>query len=186
MLKNIRASPERAACIEIYARTATATKRVTSTQDPVGADCWEDDGPAKIELTYSTLQAINRARQAFGMPALRIIQVATFVSDNDTVTIDGGNDIVTASGSDNTITDNGPGSSSYIVSGDNSWAYVNSYGSKNVTVSGNGGGFDLTGARSIPARSAAMTPPPPSTAPSRAGLSPATMTRLTTTAALSP
>jgi hypothetical protein len=39
------------------------------------ADSREGNRPAKIELTYSTLQAINRARLAFGMPVLRIIQV---------------------------------------------------------------------------------------------------------------
>ena len=54
---------------------ATATEQVTSTQDLAGADSREGDGPAKIELTYSTLQAINRARLAFDMAALRIIQV---------------------------------------------------------------------------------------------------------------
>jgi hypothetical protein len=44
-----------------------------------GADSREDDGPAKIELTYSTLQAINRPRLTIGMPALRIIQVIIFL-----------------------------------------------------------------------------------------------------------
>ena len=48
---------------------------MTSKQDLAGADSSEGDEPAKIELTYSTLQAINRARLAFDMPALRIIQV---------------------------------------------------------------------------------------------------------------
>jgi hypothetical protein len=35
----------------------------------------EDDGPAEIELTYSTLRDINRARPAIGMLAVCIIQV---------------------------------------------------------------------------------------------------------------
>jgi hypothetical protein len=48
---------------------------VTSKQDLAGADFKEGDEPAKIELTFSTLEAINRARLAFDMPALRIIQV---------------------------------------------------------------------------------------------------------------
>ena len=59
---------------------ATATEQVTSTQDLAEEDSREGDGPAKIELTYSTLQAINRARLAFDMPALRIIQVSVMNS----------------------------------------------------------------------------------------------------------
>src|SRR5580700_7702105 len=52
-----------------------ATEYVTSKHDLAEADSREGNRPAKIELTYSTLQAINRARLAFGMPVLRIIQV---------------------------------------------------------------------------------------------------------------
>ena len=40
-----------------------------------GLDSREDDGPPEIELTYSILHDINRARPVFGMPAVCIIQV---------------------------------------------------------------------------------------------------------------
>jgi hypothetical protein len=55
-----------------------ATEYVTSKHDLAEADSREGNRPAKIELTYSTLQAINRARLAFGMPVLRIIQVIRY------------------------------------------------------------------------------------------------------------
>ena len=42
-----------------------------------GTGLLENDGLAKIELTYSTLANINRARPAFGMLAVCIIQVTT-------------------------------------------------------------------------------------------------------------
>jgi len=38
-------------------------------------DCRENDEPAKLQLTYSTLDGINRAGPPFGMAAVCIIQV---------------------------------------------------------------------------------------------------------------
>ena len=40
-----------------------------------GPDSREDDGAAKIDLTYSTLSDINRARRAFGLLGVCISQV---------------------------------------------------------------------------------------------------------------
>ena len=48
---------------------------MTSERGLAELDSREDDGPAEIELTYSTLRDINRARPTIGMPALCIIQV---------------------------------------------------------------------------------------------------------------
>ena len=60
--------------MEIYAQAANATEQVTSVQDLAGGQTQEGDGPAKIRLTYSTLQDINRARATFGLPAVCITQ----------------------------------------------------------------------------------------------------------------
>jgi hypothetical protein len=54
-----------APCIEFYAQAANATEQVTSVQDLAEADSQEDEGTAKIGLTYSTLQDINRPPAAF-------------------------------------------------------------------------------------------------------------------------
>jgi uncharacterized membrane protein YbhN (UPF0104 family) len=50
---------------------------MTSERGLAELDSREDDGPEEIELTYSTLRDINRARLAIGMLAVCIIQVLT-------------------------------------------------------------------------------------------------------------
>ena len=49
-----------------------------------GVDSQEDDGPAKIELTCSTPNGINRARPAFGMLAVCIFQEALRIRRHQT------------------------------------------------------------------------------------------------------
>lgn len=44
-------------------------------RDLARADYREGNEPAEIELTYSTLEGINRARLSFRMPVVCIIQV---------------------------------------------------------------------------------------------------------------
>ena len=65
----------RAPCIEFYALTANAAKPITSARDLAGTDSREDDKAAKLELTYSTTNDINRAGPTLEMLVVCITHV---------------------------------------------------------------------------------------------------------------
>jgi hypothetical protein len=85
VLKNIPAGPSRA----VHSTLCAGRKRNGASDFDAGLGGSGPSGgnrPAEIELTYSTMQDINRARPSFGMLAVCIIQVESFRSRNGVLT----------------------------------------------------------------------------------------------------
>ncbi len=66
----------RVLCIEIYARSPSATGQRTSARDSAETDSREGNGAAKTDLTYSATNYISRTGPALGTLIVCITQVA--------------------------------------------------------------------------------------------------------------